>query len=44
VTVYSRMYGSLLVVVLFLLWIYYSALLFLFGATIVHRLQTRRKR
>jgi membrane protein len=40
-SVYSRMYGSLLVVVLFLLWVYYSALLFLFGATIVHRLELR---
>lgn len=40
-TVYSRMYGSLLVVVLFLLWVYYSALLFLFGATVVHRLRIR---
>ncbi len=41
-TVYSRMYGSLLVVVLFLLWVYYSAALLLFGAAIVHRLQVRR--
>jgi len=41
-TVYSRMYGSLLVVVLFLLWVYYSAALLLFGAAIVHRLQARR--
>ncbi|MGH7229776.1 MAG: YihY/virulence factor BrkB family protein [Nitrospiraceae bacterium] len=40
-TVYSRMYGSLIVVVLFLLWVYYSAALFLFGAAIVHRLQAR---
>lgn len=40
-SVYGRMYGSLLVVVLFLLWVYYSAVLLLFGATIVHRLQTR---
>jgi membrane protein len=41
-TVYSRMYGSLLVVVLFLLWVYYSASLFLFGAAVVHRLQVRK--
>lgn len=41
-TVYSRMYGSLLVVVLFLLWVYYSAALLLFGAAIVHRLQAKR--
>lgn len=40
-TVYGRMYGSLLVVVLFLLWVYYSAALFLFGAEVVHRLQLR---
>lgn len=38
-TVYSRLYGSLLFVVLFLLWIYYSAMLFLFGAVAVRRLQ-----
>ncbi|HTK87954.1 MAG TPA: YihY/virulence factor BrkB family protein, partial [Nitrospiraceae bacterium] len=42
--VYSRLYGSLLFVVLFLLWIYYSATLFLFGAEIVHRLQQGRDR
>lgn len=40
--VYSRLYGSLLFVILFLLWIYYSAMLFLFGAEIVHRLQHGR--
>ena len=37
-SVYGRMYGSLLAVVLFLLWIYYSAALFLFSAALVHRL------
>ncbi len=37
-SVYGRMYGSLLAVVLFLLWIYYSAALFLFGAALVRRL------
>lgn len=42
-TVYSRIYGSLLVVVLFLLWVYYSAALLLFSAAIVHRLQVRRE-
>ena len=42
--VYSRLYGSLLFVVLFLLWTYYSALLFLFGAEIVRRLQPARER
>ena len=36
---YDRMYGSLLVVVMFLLWVYYSASLFLYGAAVVHRLQ-----
>lgn len=40
-TIYGRMYGSLLEVVLFLLWIYYSAALFLFGAAVVHRLEKR---
>lgn len=44
VAIYSRLYGSLLFVVLFLLWIYYSAILFLFGAEIVHRLQPARER
>jgi membrane protein len=38
-SVYGRMYGSLLAMVLFLLWMYYSAALFLFGAALVHRLQ-----
>lgn len=42
-TVYGRMYGSLLAVVLFLLWMYYSAAIFLFGATLVHRLQQLRE-
>jgi uncharacterized BrkB/YihY/UPF0761 family membrane protein len=36
------MYGSLLVVVLFLLWVYYSAALLLFSAGIVHRLHASR--
>ena len=36
---YDRMFGSLLVVVMFLLWVYYSASLFLYGAAVVHRLQ-----
>jgi membrane protein len=39
VVYYDRMYGSLLVVVMFLLWVYYSASLFLYGAAVVHRLQ-----
>ena len=38
-SIYGRMYGSLLEVVLFLLWVYYSAALFLYGAAIVHRLE-----
>lgn len=43
-SVYSQMYGSLLVVVLFLLWVYYSAVLFLYGAAVVHRLEMRATR
>ncbi|HEU4503865.1 MAG TPA: YihY/virulence factor BrkB family protein [Nitrospira sp.] len=40
-TVYTKLYGSLLEVILLLLWIYYSALLFLFGAELAHALQQR---
>lgn len=40
-TVYVRLYGSLLEVVLLLLWVYYSASLLLFGAVIAHKLQQR---
>lgn len=40
---YDRMFGSLLVVVMFLLWVYYSASLFLYGAAVVHRLQIVQK-
>ena len=40
-TVYSRLYGSLLEVVLLLLWVYYSAGLLLLGAVIAHHLQQR---
>ena len=39
-TVYARLYGSLLEVVLLLLWVYYSAGLLLFGGIIAYRLQT----
>jgi len=42
-TVYVRLYGSLLEVVLLLLWVYYSALLLLFGAVIAHHLQQRNQ-
>jgi membrane protein len=42
-TVYSRLYGSVLEVVLLLLWIYYSALLVLLGAVVAHLLQVRRQ-
>lgn len=42
-SIYSRMYGSLLEVVLFLLWVYYSAALFLFGAALVNRLEQGRR-
>lgn len=38
-TVYARLYGSLLEVVLLLLWVYYSAGLLLFGGIIAHKLQ-----
>jgi membrane protein len=40
-TIYTRLYGSLLEVILLLLWIYYSAALFLFGAVVAHALQQR---
>ena len=38
-TVYARLYGSLLEVVLLLLWVYYSAGLLLFGGMIAHNLK-----
>lgn len=38
-TVYARLYGSLLEVVLLLLWVYYSAGLLLFGGVLAHKLQ-----
>jgi membrane protein len=40
---YGRMYGSLLAVVLALLWIYCTAALLLYGAAVVHRLGPARK-
>jgi len=40
---FGHMYGSLLGIVLGLLWIYYSAALFLFCGAVVHRLQARRR-
>ena len=40
-TVYVRLYGSLLEIVLMLLWVYYSASLLLFGAVVTHKLQQR---
>lgn len=40
-TVYARLYGSLLEVVLLLLWVYYSAGLLLVGGIIAHKLQQR---
>jgi membrane protein len=40
-TVYVRLYGSLLEIVLLLLWVYYSAVLLLFGAVLAHKLQQR---
>jgi membrane protein len=38
-TVYARLYGSLLEVVLLLLWVYYSAGLLLFGGIVAHNLR-----
>ncbi len=38
-TIYGRRYGSLLDVLLFLLWVSYSASLLLFGAVIARQLQ-----
>jgi len=38
-TVYAQLYGSLLEVILLLLWVYYSAALLLIGAEVAHRLQ-----
>jgi membrane protein len=40
-TVYVRLYGSLLEIVLLLLWVYYSAVLLLLGAVVAHKLQQR---
>ena len=42
-TVYVRLYGSLLEVVLLLLWVYYSAGLLLFGGIIAHKLEQRAR-
>lgn len=39
VDAYSRIYGSLLEVVLLLLWVYYSATLLLAGAVITRQVQ-----
>jgi membrane protein len=38
-TVYTHLYGSLLEIILLLLWVYYSAALLLIGAEVAHRLQ-----
>jgi membrane protein len=38
-TVYVHLYGSLLEVILLLLWVYYSAALLLIGAEVSHHLQ-----
>ncbi len=43
-TRFGHMYGSLLGIVLALLWIYYSAALFLYCGAVVHRLETRRRK
>lgn len=41
-SVYSVVHGSFLVMVFFLLWVYYSAALLLFGTAVVRRLQLAR--
>jgi membrane protein len=38
-TVYTHLYGSLLEVILLILWVYYSAALLLIGAEVAHLLQ-----
>jgi membrane protein len=40
----GRMYGSLLTLVLGLMWVYYSAVLFLYCGAVVHRLESRRQK
>lgn len=40
-TVYAQLYGSLLEIILLLLWVYYSAALLLIGAEVSHHLQQR---
>jgi len=40
-TFYAHLYGSLLEVILLLLWVYYSAALLLIGAEVAHHLQQR---
>jgi len=42
-TVYGDLYGSLLEVILTLLWFYYSAALLLIGAEVAHRLQQQEQ-
>jgi membrane protein len=42
-TVYGDLYGSLLEVILTLLWLYYSAALLLIGAEVAHHLQQREQ-
>jgi membrane protein len=42
-TVYVRLYGSLLEIVLLLLWVYYSSLLLLFSAAVAHTLRQRSR-
>ena len=40
--VYTQLYGSLLEVVMLLLWVYYSSALVLLGAVVTHECQSRR--
>ncbi|THJ22515.1 MAG: YihY/virulence factor BrkB family protein [Nitrospira sp. CG24E] len=42
-SVYAHLYGSLLEVILLLLWVYYSAALLLIGAEVAHHLQQREQ-
>ncbi|HEY7534058.1 MAG TPA: YihY/virulence factor BrkB family protein [Nitrospiraceae bacterium] len=42
-TVYTHLYGSLLEVILLLLWVYYSSALLLMGAGVAHALQQRAR-
>jgi membrane protein len=40
---YKSLYGSLTTIVVFLLWIYYSASILLYGAEVVYQLGSRKR-